>query len=176
MNYTNEELLLIEEIMQEKKDLDLNAIDELIHKTKTMVCHRFLFRGVCNTEHRKLEKMLVGDVFEMERPTSFTPDISIAYNFAAYSYHTNIIIKIKPTRPCMNYYEHAVDYVANLPEDKVFHNLDGDKCLKFDILRLLADERECIYNSGCKMVLEDIEEMPDAFYGEDIKVYYFSLI
>ena len=167
MQFTQEELNIIDEVMNSKELIDLDLLDSLIKKTERLVEHSLLYRGVCNTENRKLNLLMVGDTFKMERPMSFTPLITTAEDFATETYHTYKVISVKPTKPCMNYYEHAIDRVVSKDYD--------NPTTRLSLYAILADEKECIYKTGTEMILTDIEEAISS-NGDKIEIYHFELI
>ena len=167
MQFTPEELNIIDEVMNSQEHIDMSILNGLIEKTERLVHHEALYRGVSKREGRKLDTLIVGDSFVVERPMSFTPLQSTAEDFATDVYATGKIIAIKPTKPCMNYYEHAIDRVVSKEYD--------NPTTRLSLYAMLADERECIYKTGTTMILDEIEEVY-ACNGDLIEIYKFSLI
>lgn len=166
MEFTNEELKIIDSIAGSKTDICLKSLDALIRKTQKLVEHTVLYRGLSIEESQMMDCLIAGDSFVTERPTSFTPDIAIAQDFATEVYRTGKLIQIIPTRPCMNYYEHAIDWFSAKEYDS--------PSTRLQMYAMLADERECIYTSGTEMTLIEIEETK-ALTGDEIRIYKFSL-
>lgn len=164
---TQEDKEIISSIMNAKAGASMSNLDSLIMKTERTPKHDVLYRGVCNTELRKLSTMGLGDVLEINRPMSFTPSIVCAEHFTSEVYHTDAIIQINADKPCMNYYELAIDYVNALPEDHFTEESNS----RLDYYVMLADEMEHIYKSGTVFQLSHIEDT-----DEGIKIYHFNVL
>lgn len=170
---TEKDLDVIHAIMHSKGDVNNNDIDSLILKTQKPTQFERLYRGVCNTERRKLLDLEVGSILELNRPTSFTTSIYCAEHFSSEVYHTGIVIELHcENSVCMNYYQHAVDYISGLDEEFFLDNKSPEANSRLDYYVMLADETEQIFHSETKYKLIEIESDKNA-YGEDIKIYHF---
>lgn len=173
---TNEDKQLISNIMTTKAGASMLNLDSLIESTEKIPSHDVLYRGVCNTELRKLLEMGLGDTLELNRPMSFTPSLVCAEHFTNEVYHTGAIIQVAASRPCMNYYELAVDYINDLTEEEFEDFAEDETITKLDYYVMLADEMEHIYKSGTILRLSSIEETSVPERNDTMKIYHFEIV
>lgn len=172
-NFSKEDIDVIRDIMNSKSESINERLDSLILKTQEATPLERLYRGVCNTERRKLKHLTIGDIFQLNRPTSFTESIVCAEHFCSEVYHTGIIIELHTQNAlCMNYYGYAVDYISSLP-DEFF--LSDNKNSRLDYYVMLADEKEQIFHSQTKLKIFDIETENNN-EQQEITIYHCCIV
>lgn len=147
--FTHDEEMLLLSLMDSKDGLDMVALDRIIDRCGEECPYNELYRGISARQLKEVQTLGVGDTIVTRRPMSFTPNGEIAANFADEVYHTDAVFLIKTPSTCFHYYPVAVDMLQKHKQDGIFQSMI-----------MLADERECLYQTGTTFKLVDIEKDP----------------